>query len=181
MLGKRYRYRASSVAISDSSFTLMRRTSDYLGSLVATMACSVAPGLLKHRDYFGQLGIVAPSRDPGHLPASAASSCELLKVSVPSRRSSSFCGESKTVMLLSTSIVNVIKFLSSGYSSSMTFIPLVGHTCKRIVRLFALVNEEWRPYWGRRSGECLSDLTVLLHRAMDVCGVYRPTLSVRQQ
>src|SRR5713226_3755083 len=62
----------------------------------------------------GRLFQIATSRGPGHWAASAASSCELLKVSVPSRRSSIFCGESKTVMLLSTFIVNVIKFLSSG-------------------------------------------------------------------
>src|ERR1700730_16142145 len=73
----------------------------------------------------GRLFQISTSRDPDHWAGSAASSCELLKLSVPSWRSSIFCGESKTVMLLSTSIANVIKFLSSGYSSSMTFIPLV--------------------------------------------------------
>ena len=59
---------------------------------------------------------ISTSRDHGHLAASAASWCELLKVSVPSWRSSICCEEAKTVMLLSTSIVNVIKFLSSGFT-----------------------------------------------------------------
>jgi len=59
---------------------------------------------------------ISTSRDPGHLAANAASWCGLLKVSVPSWRSSICCEEAKTVMLLSTSIVNVIKFLSSGFT-----------------------------------------------------------------
>src|ERR1700687_2947373 len=115
----------------------------------------------------GRLFQISTSLDPGHLPASALSSCGLLKVSVPSSGISVSCEEAKTVMLLSTSIVNVIKFLSSGYSSSMTFITLVDHTCKEIVRLFAPANQQRRLY-GRRSAWRPLDLTVLLHRAMDV-------------
>src|SRR6266851_1068346 len=100
----------------------------------------------------GRLFQISTRRGPGHLPASAASSCGLVKATVPSGRSSIFCGESKRVILLSTSIVNVIKFLSS-YYSSMTFIPLVSHTCKGIVRLFAPAKtENGRLLDGGRDG-----------------------------
>src|ERR1700682_3431024 len=60
----------------------------------------------------GRLFKISTSLDPDHWAASAASSFGLLKASVPSWRSSIFSVEAKTVMLLSTSIVNVIKFLS---------------------------------------------------------------------
>src|SRR6266849_4754286 len=119
----------------------------------------------------GRLFQISTSRGPGHWAASAASSCELLKVSVPSRRSSIFCGESKTVMLLSTFIVNVIKFLSSGLLIDDIH-PLISRTCKGIVRLFAQ-QTNLRPYWTD-VGSCLFDLTVSLDRAMDVWGAYTP-------
>jgi hypothetical protein len=64
----------------------------------------------------GRLFQISTSHDPGHFTVSAVSSCGLLKVSVPSSRSSIYCQEAKTVMLLSASIVNVIKFLSSGFT-----------------------------------------------------------------
>src|SRR5579859_315193 len=56
----------------------------------------------------GRLFQISTRRVPGHLAASAYSSCWLLKVSVPSSCFSLGCEEAKIVMLSSTSIVNVI-------------------------------------------------------------------------
>jgi hypothetical protein len=80
----------------------------------------------------GRLFQISTSRAPGHLAASLSSSCGLLNVSLPFSLAF-ICGEEpETLMLLSVSIVNAVisSFLSS--HSSMTFIPLVGGTSKRI-------------------------------------------------
>src|SRR3954452_10905078 len=56
----------------------------------------------------GRVFQISTRRAAGHFAASAANSCELVKASIPSRFSSIFCEESKTVMSLLLSIVNVV-------------------------------------------------------------------------
>src|SRR5437763_15608174 len=69
-------------------------------------------------------------RDPGHLAASAASSCGVLKVSVPSWRSSMVLrgGQDGNVVLEVNCEYHKVPFFR--FHSSLTFIPLVADTCK---------------------------------------------------
>jgi hypothetical protein len=78
----------------------------------------------------GRLFQISTSRNPGHLAASAANSCGLLKVSVPFFALLDLLRGSQDGDVVVGVNRECHKVPFFGFYSSMTFIPLVGDTCK---------------------------------------------------